>query len=98
MPKLVASVLVPISVISALYGDFVGYEEHRLGWRVHDLAGKYSFSNDVIFNENLPAHLGIPHSIPLLPLDKPISPPHLPHECLHIRMAARQAYDDVMEL
>ena len=30
---------------------FVGYEERRVGWRVRDLKGKYSFSNDVIFNE-----------------------------------------------
>ena len=30
---------------------FVGYEENRIGWRVRDLAGKYHFSRDVIFNE-----------------------------------------------
>jgi hypothetical protein len=41
---------------------FVGYEEHRVGWRVRDLKGKYSFSNDVIFNENLSGRLGIPRS------------------------------------
>ena len=29
---------------------FMGYEEHRVGWCVCDLQGKYSFSNDVIFN------------------------------------------------
>ena len=28
---------------------FVGYEEHRIGWCVRSLEGKYSFSNDVIF-------------------------------------------------
>src|ERR1700678_2943715 len=43
---------------------FVGYEEHRVGWRVHNLEGKYSFSNDVIFNENLSGRLGV--SRPLL--------------------------------
>ena len=77
---------------------FVGYEEHRLGWRVRDLAGKYSFSNDVIFNENLPARLGIPRSLPLLPLDESISSHRPPRERLRIRTAAGQAYDDVMEL
>ena len=30
---------------------FVGYEESRVGWRVRDLAGKFHFSRDVIFNE-----------------------------------------------
>jgi hypothetical protein len=36
---------------------FVGYEENRIGWRVRDLAGKYHFSRDVIFNESVPGHL-----------------------------------------
>ena len=31
---------------------FVGYEEHRIGWRVRDLQGKYHFSQDIIFNES----------------------------------------------
>ena len=39
---------------------FVGYEEHQVGWHVHSVEGKYSFSNDVIFNENLSGHLGVP--------------------------------------
>jgi hypothetical protein len=52
---------------------FVGYEEHRIGWRVRDLKGKYSFSNDVIFNENLPARMGIPRS-----LTPPASNPDVP--------------------
>ena len=34
-------------------GIFVGYEENRKGWRVQDLKGKYHFSQDVIFNEDL---------------------------------------------
>ena len=38
---------------------FVGYEENRVGWRVCDLHGKYSFSNDVIFNESSSGHLGV---------------------------------------
>lgn len=41
---------------------FVGYEEDRLGWRVHDLSGKYFFSRDVIFNENIRGSLK--HSSP----------------------------------
>ena len=36
---------------------FVGYEDNRIGWRVRDLAGKYHFSRDVVFNENTPGHL-----------------------------------------
>lgn len=48
---------------------FVGYEEHHVGWRVHDLKGKYSFLNNVIFNKNLSGHLGIPRSP-----SSPISP------------------------
>jgi hypothetical protein len=32
-------------------GLFIGYEENRVGWRVHDLSGKVHFSRDVIFNE-----------------------------------------------
>ena len=77
---------------------FVGYEEHRLGWRVRDLTGKYSFSNDVVFNENLPARLGVPRSLPLLTSDTTISSPRPPHERSRIRTTAGQAYDNVMEL
>ena len=36
---------------------FVGYEENRVGWRVRDLAGKYHFSQDIVFNETVPGHL-----------------------------------------
>src|SRR5271168_4173664 len=36
---------------------FVGYEDNRIGWRVHDMAGKYHFSPDVIFNESVPGQL-----------------------------------------
>ena len=78
---------------------FVGYEEHRIGWRVRDLAGKYSFSNDVVFNENLPARLGVPRSLPL-PLSDVTVPlsSRLPQDRPRIRTAAGQAYDAVMEL
>ncbi|RDB14617.1 Retrovirus-related Pol polyprotein from transposon TNT 1-94 [Hypsizygus marmoreus] len=36
---------------------FVGYEEDRIGWRVRDLNGKYSFSRDIVFNENVRGRL-----------------------------------------
>jgi Reverse transcriptase (RNA-dependent DNA polymerase)/GAG-pre-integrase domain len=77
---------------------FVGYEEHRIGWRVRDLAGKYSFSNDVIFNENLPARLGVPRSLPPLVPDAVVSPLRPLCERSRVRTTAGQAYDDVMEL
>ena len=38
---------------------FVGYEDNRIGWRVRDLAGKYHFSRDIIFNETTPGHLSL---------------------------------------
>ena len=38
---------------------FVGYEEHRVGWHVHDLHGKYYFLNDIVFNENSSGRLGV---------------------------------------
>ena len=50
---------------------FVGYEENRIGWHVRDLAGKYHFSRDIIFNETTPGHLsptyGLPTDHTLLP-------------------------------
>ena len=72
---------------------FVGYEENRIGWRVHDLAGKYHFSRDVVFNENTPGHLSpargtlIDHTLlpppSLIPISLPIPhtqiPPNAPH-------------------
>lgn len=79
---------------------FVGYEEHRIGWRVRDLVGKYSFSNDVVFNENLPARLGVPRSLaPIIPDTTVTSPSHRrvgdrPRICT----AMGQAYDEVLEL
>ena len=66
---------------------FVGYEENRIGWRVRDLAGKYHFSRDVVFNESIPGHLspsrGIPTNHNLLPPPSIISDstsPQLPVE------------------
>ena len=50
---------------------FVGYEENRIGWHVRDLAGKYHFSRDIVFNETTPGHLsptcGLPTDHTLLP-------------------------------
>ena len=65
---------------------FVGYEENRIGWRVRDLAGKYYFSRDVVFNENVPGHLsptcGLPINLSLLPppslLPNNHGPPDIP--------------------
>jgi hypothetical protein len=81
---------------------FVGYEEHRVGWRVRDLNGKYSFSNDVIFNENLSGRLGIPRSVPnhvpssSIP-SRPVSP-RLPRTTPRVRTAAGRAFDATVQL
>ena len=78
---------------------FVGYEEHRLGWRVCDLSGKYSFSNDVVFNENISARLGVPRSLPPAISNTPtISSSRPLRDCPRTRTAVGQAYDDVLEL
>ena len=78
---------------------FVGYEDHRIGWHVHDLHGKYSFSNDVIFNESSSGHLGIPRPLPSSSLEP--SPPAASrpvHDQSRIRTVLGQAYmyDDVL--
>ena len=77
---------------------FVGYEEHRVGWRVRSLEGKYSFSNDVIFNENLSGRLGVPRS-----MSSPSSPvfpvsPRVQRAQPRVRTVAGQAYDEVIKL
>jgi len=82
-------------------GIFVGYEEHRLGWRVRDLKGKYHFSRDVIFNEDLSGRLGVPRSLPLpiLPSSESSGSPPLPRPtCDHVRTTAGHAYDDILKL
>ena len=77
---------------------FVGYEEHRLGWRVCDLSGKYSFSNDVVFNENISARLGVPRSLPPAISNTPtISSSRPLRDCPRTCTAVGQAYDDVLE-
>ena len=78
---------------------FVGYEEHRIGWRVRDLLGKYSFSNDVIFNENLSARLGVPRSLSSEPSVASSLPPSRPFlDRPRVRTTAGQAYDEVLHL
>ena len=82
-------------------GIFVGYEEHRLGWRVRDLKGKYHFSRDVIFNEDLSGRLGVPRSLPLptLPSSDPSGSSlssHPTRDC--VRTTAGRAYDDILKL
>ena len=77
----------------------MGCEEHRVGWHVQDLKGKYLFLNNVIFNENLSGRLGIPHS-PSYPATNSSVPP-VPcsqHDIQHIRTVAGQAYDKVLRL
>jgi hypothetical protein len=82
-------------------GIFVGYEEHRLGWRVRDLKGKYHFSRDVIFNEDLSGRLGVPRSIPLPapsssdPLESSLSP--RPAR-VRVRTTTGRMYDDILKL
>jgi hypothetical protein len=75
-------------------GIFVGYEENRIGWRVRDLAGKYHFSRDVIFNESLAGRLGSPRSIP--PANAPAGGDVVvarPQRTIR-RTATGQAYDE----
>ena len=79
---------------------FVGYEEHRIGWRVRDLHGKYSFSNDVIFNENTSGRLGVPRPFPST-IDQSVSssPSSRPtRDQPRVRTTRGQAYDEVLRL
>jgi hypothetical protein len=78
-------------------GIFVGYEEHRVGWRVRDLNGKYIFSNDVIFNESLSGRLGVPRPFPsATPDDSSLPSPHPIRS--RVRTVAGRAFDDVIRL
>jgi len=82
-------------------GIFMGYEEHRLGWQVRDLKGKYHFSRDVIFNEDLSGCLGLPRSLPLpvLPSSNSLGSLPIPHPtCGCVRTATGHAYDDILKL
>jgi hypothetical protein len=78
---------------------FVGYEEHRVGWRVWDLKGKYFFSNNVIFDENLPARLGVPRTLSYVSPDSKMPPPsshNYDRPCIH--MSLGQVYNEVIAL
>ena len=78
---------------------FVGYEEHHVGWCVQSLDGKYSFSNDVVFDENLLSHLGVPQSPPSNTLsDSPSVPSQSLHDQPRTCTTAGQAFDDVLRL
>ena len=79
---------------------FVGYEEHRVGWRVRDLHGKYSFSNDVVFNESSSGRLGVPRSLSSSPVQPLVSSssPRPPSDRPRIRTTMGQAYDEVLRL
>ena len=63
---------------------FVGYEDNRIGWCVCDLAGKYHFSRDIVFNENTPGHLSPTHGAltnhTLLPPPSLITTPSHTHD------------------
>lgn len=59
---------------------FVSYEDDRVGWCYHDTKGKYGFSHDIIFNENVCGSLQQSHSV-VLPTSA--SPPRSPSPCPH---------------
>ena len=66
---------------------------------MRDLHGKYSFSNDVIFNENISGRLGVSHPLSHpSPGDPPSASPCPAHDKLHTHMAAGQVYDKVLQL
>jgi len=79
----------------------VGYEEHRVGWWVHDLKGKFQFSHDVIFNEDFSGCLGTPCS-PLSsnpPSSDVSSSAVSPHPVrLHTQTLVGRVYDDILNL
>ena len=77
---------------------FVGYEEHRVGWRVRSLDGKYSFSNDVIFNESLSGRLGLPRSLSSTSADSPAVSPRPSRTTPRVRTSAGRDYDEVLRL
>ena len=78
---------------------FVGYEDHRIGWRVRDLHGKYLFSNDIVFNESLSGRLGVPRPLRASPSPISSSVPLRPgREQPRIRTTLGQDYDDVLRL
>ena len=96
----IPSELCPKAGFKRFRAIFVGYEEHRIGWRVRDLKGRYSFSNDVIFNESLSGRLGVPRSLPP-PAPDVITqglPSRLPRDTPRVRTSAGRLFDDVIRL
>ena len=78
---------------------FVGYKEYHVDLWVRNLFGKYTFSNDIIFNENFSGHLGIPHSFSSTPANPPVPSFSCPIcDQPHIQTTVGQAYDEVIQL
>ena len=79
---------------------FFGYKEHRIGWCVHNLHGKYSFSNDIIFNEHYSGRLGVSRPllssttspVPPLDLSRPV------RDTPRVRTTMGKAFDEVLRL
>ena len=65
--------------LSRFEAIFVGYEEDRVGWHVRRLNGTYTFSRDVIFNEDMSAHFSIPKAVPKISI--PAIPDDVPSRC-----------------
>ena len=65
---------------------------------MRDLRGKYSFSNDVVFNENLSRRLGVPRPLLSSSDASPPSPSRPVLDRPRTRTAAGQAYDEVLRL
>jgi hypothetical protein len=65
---------------------FVGYEEARIGWIVHDLKGKVHFSHNIIFNEDTSEFLAWLNHLPSCPV----------HDCI-LTVAGRD-FDEVIQL
>jgi hypothetical protein len=77
---------------------FVGYEEHRIGWHVRALDGKYSFSNDVIFDESLSGRLGVPRSPSSSTVEASSDSPRRFNDRPRARTLAGKALDEVFRL
>ena len=78
---------------------FVGYEEHRIGWHVRSLEGHYSFSNDVVFNENVAGRLGVPRQLSSISSDSTAPPPsRVLRDRPRIRTSAGRDFDEVIHL
>ena len=63
---------------------------------MHDLHGKYSFSNDVIFNENTSSRLGVPCSLSPPPAAPDALVPRPVRDRSRVRTTRGSAYDEVL--